>query len=192
MKNKIEINVEVTYLSDQSDILNNQYAYAYTITITNQGDTGAQLRTRRWLIQDESGETEEVIGEGVIGQQPHLSPGESFKYSSGAIISTETGTMKGSYGMISDIGQRFDADIPEFTLSEPRYAALESYMDYAIGDVQGCFNSLYALLKKINFNIDRDRLYFLGDVVNRGTHSLETLRFIFSNKDNVQMVIRKS
>jgi ApaG protein len=119
MKNKIKVNVEVTYLSDQSDILNKQYAYAYTITIINQGDTGAQLRTRRWLIQDESGETEEVIGEGVIGQQPHLSPGESFQYSSGAIISTETGTMKGSYGMMSDKGQRFDAEIPEFTLSEP-------------------------------------------------------------------------
>ena len=120
MKNNIEINVEVTYLSDQSDVINKQYAYAYTITITNQGDVGAQLRTRRWLIQDESGQTEEVIGEGVIGQQPHLSPGESFQYSSGAIISTETGTMKGSYGMISDLGHRFDADIPEFTLSEPR------------------------------------------------------------------------
>ena len=120
MKNKIEINVEVTYLSEQSDVLNKQYAYAYTITITNQGDVGAQLRTRRWLIKDESGQTEEVIGEGVIGQQPHLSPGESFQYSSGAIIKTETGTMKGSYGMISDLGQRFDADIPEFTLSEPR------------------------------------------------------------------------
>ena len=62
-------------------------------------------------------------------------------------------------------------------------------MDYAIGDVQGCFNSLNALLKKINFNIDRDRLYFLGDVVNRGTHSLETLRFILSNKDNANMVL---
>ena len=120
MKNNIEINVEVTYLSDQSDVINKQYAYAYTITITNQGDVGAQLRTRRWLIQDESGQTEEVIGEGVIGQQPHLSPGESFQYSSGAIINTETGTMKVSYGMISDSGQRFDADIPEFTLSEPR------------------------------------------------------------------------
>ena len=92
MKNNIEINVEVTYLSDQSDVINKQYAYAYTITITNQGDVGAQLRTRRWLIQDESGQTEEVIGEGVIGQQPHLSPGESFQYSSGAIINTETGT----------------------------------------------------------------------------------------------------
>ena len=119
MKNKIEVNVEVTYLPEQSNLENSQYAYAYTITITNNGETGAQLRTRRWLIQDESGETEEVIGEGVIGQQPHLSPGESFKYSSGAVISTETGTMKGSYGMISDQGQRFDAVIPEFTLSEP-------------------------------------------------------------------------
>jgi ApaG protein len=119
MKNKIEVNVEVTYLPEQSNLVNSQYAYAYTITITNNGQTGAQLRTRRWLIQNESGETEEVIGEGVIGQQPHLSPGESFKYSSGAVISTETGTMKGSYGMISDQGQRFDAVIPEFTLSEP-------------------------------------------------------------------------
>ncbi|MDA9058104.1 Co2+/Mg2+ efflux protein ApaG [Candidatus Thioglobus sp.] len=119
MKNKIEVNVEVTYLPEQSNLVNSQYAYAYTITITNNGETGAQLRTRRWLIQDESGETEEVIGEGVIGQQPHLSPGESFKYSSGAVISTETGTMKGTYGMISDQGQRFDAVIPEFTLSEP-------------------------------------------------------------------------
>ena len=119
MKNKIEVNVEVTYLPEQSNLVNSQYAYAYTITITNNGENGAQLRTRRWLIQDESGETEEVIGEGVIGQQPHLSPGESFKYSSGAVISTETGTMKGSYGMISDQGQRFDAVIPEFTLSGP-------------------------------------------------------------------------
>ena len=119
MKNTIEVNVEVTFLPEQSNLVSSQYAYAYTITITNNGETGAQLRTRRWLIQDESGETEEVIGEGVIGQQPHLSPGESFKYSSGAVISTETGTMKGSYGMISDQGQRFDAVIPEFTLSEP-------------------------------------------------------------------------
>ena len=119
MKNKIEVSVEVTYLPGQSNISGSQYAYAYTITITNNGESGAQLRTRHWLIQDESGEVEEVIGEGVIGQQPHLSPGESFEYSSGAIISTVTGSMKGSYGMINDQGQRFDAVIPEFTLSEP-------------------------------------------------------------------------
>jgi ApaG protein len=119
MKNKIEVSVKVTYLPGQSNISGSQYAYAYTITIVNKGESGAQLRTRRWLIQDESGEVEEVIGEGVIGQQPHLSPGESFEYSSGAIISTVTGSMKGSYGMINDQGQRFDAVIPEFTLSEP-------------------------------------------------------------------------
>ncbi|HJP12519.1 MAG TPA: Co2+/Mg2+ efflux protein ApaG [Gammaproteobacteria bacterium] len=119
MQNNIEIEVQVTYLQSQSDIPNSQYAYAYTITITNKGDCGAQLRTRRWLIEDETGNVEEVVGEGVIGQQPYLSPGEIFEYSSGAVISTETGTMKGTYGMINDNGRRFDADIPEFALSEP-------------------------------------------------------------------------
>jgi len=119
MQNNIEIKVQVTYLQSQSDIPNSQYAYAYTITITNKGDCGAQLRTRRWLIEDETGNVEEVVGEGVIGQQPYLSPGEIFEYSSGAVISTETGTMKGTYGMINDNGRRFDADIPEFALSEP-------------------------------------------------------------------------
>ena len=119
MKNNIEVSVKVAYLPSQSNISGSQYAYAYTITIVNNGESGAQLRTRHWLIQDESGEVEEVIGEGVIGQQPYLSPGESFEYSSGAIISTLTGSMKGSYGMINDQGQRFDAVIPEFTLSEP-------------------------------------------------------------------------
>ncbi len=86
MKNKIEVNAEVTYLPSQSNIPGSQYAFAYTITITNHGETGAQLRTRRWLIQDETGQIEEVVGEGVVGQQPYLSPGESFEYSSGAII----------------------------------------------------------------------------------------------------------
>ena len=119
MQNNIEIEVKVTYLPSQSDIPNSQYAYAYTITITNKGVSGAQLRTRRWIIEDETGNVEEVAGEGVIGQQPYLSPGESFEYSSGAIISTETGSMKGSYGMINDDGKRFDAEIPEFVLSEP-------------------------------------------------------------------------
>jgi len=119
MQNKIDISVEVTYLPNQSNISNSQYVYAYTITITNQGSSGAQLKTRRWLIQDDSGYEEEVVGEGVIGMQPHLSPGESFKYSSGTIINTETGSMKGAYGMINDEGQRFEAVIPEFVLSKP-------------------------------------------------------------------------
>jgi ApaG protein len=119
MQNNIEIEVKATYLPSQSDVPNSQYAYAYTITITNKGGSGVQLRTRRWLIEDETGNVEEVVGEGVIGQQPYLSPGESFEYSSGAIISTETGSMKGSYGMINDDGKRFDAEIPELVLSEP-------------------------------------------------------------------------
>ena len=119
MQNNIEIEVKVTYLPSLSDIPNSQYAYAYTITITNKGVSGAQLRTRRWIIEDETGNVEEVAGEGVIGQQPYLSPGESFEYSSGAVISTETGSMKGSYGMINDDGKRFDAEIPDFVLSEP-------------------------------------------------------------------------
>ncbi len=119
MENNIKVEVNVTYLPHQSDTDSKQFAYAYTITITNEGDIGAQLRTRQWHIVDENGKVENVVGEGVIGQQPYLSPGESFQYSSGAIIQTLTGTMKGSYGMINDNGERFDAVIPEFVLSEP-------------------------------------------------------------------------
>ena len=116
MKNNIDINVEVVYLEQQSDVRNNQYAYGYTITIVNQGTIGAQLLSRHWYIQDETGYTEEVIGEGVVGQQPYLAPGKGFQYSSGAMIKTPTGIMKGTYDMLNDIGEHFEAEIPEFTL----------------------------------------------------------------------------
>ncbi|WP_190599986.1 Co2+/Mg2+ efflux protein ApaG [Candidatus Vesicomyidisocius sp. SY067_SCS001] len=119
MKNNIEIKIKVTYLENQSDIYANQYIYTYTITITNNGNVGVQLLTRHWRIQDETGHIEDVIGKGVIGQQPHLSPKESFQYSSGSIIKTQTGSMKGSYGMINDRGERFNVKIPEFILSKP-------------------------------------------------------------------------
>ncbi|MDP6103256.1 MAG: Co2+/Mg2+ efflux protein ApaG [Gammaproteobacteria bacterium] len=119
MKNDIKINVQVAYIDNQSSVLSKKYVFAYTITIINQGKVGAQLRTRYWQIKDETGKTEEVAGEGVIGQKPHIAPGESFEYSSGAIINTTTGSMKGSYGMISDDGERFDVEISEFVLSEP-------------------------------------------------------------------------
>ncbi|HIB28471.1 MAG TPA: Co2+/Mg2+ efflux protein ApaG [Candidatus Thioglobus sp.] len=119
MKNNINIAVKVTFIEEQSRPSSNQYTYAYTITITNNGTIGAQLLTRRWRIQDETGHTEDVIGEGVVGQQPHLQPGESYQYSSGSVIKTETGTMKGAYGMVNDEGERFEAQIPEFILSEP-------------------------------------------------------------------------
>ena len=119
MKNNINIAVKVTFIEEQSHPSSNQYTYAYTITITNNGTIGAQLLTRRWRIQDETGHTEDVIGEGVVGQQPHLQPGESYQYSSGSVIKTETGTMKGAYGMVNDEGERFEVEIPEFILSEP-------------------------------------------------------------------------
>ena len=119
MKNDIKINVQVAYIDNQSSVLSKKYVFAYTITIINQGKVGAQLRTRYWQIKDDTGKTEEVAGEGVIGQKPYIAPGESFEYSSGAIINTTTGSMKGSYGMISDDGERFDVEISEFVLSEP-------------------------------------------------------------------------
>jgi ApaG protein len=119
MKNNIKVEAHVTFLEAQSSTQSSQYAFAYTITITNKGDIGAQLLTRFWQIKDESGDMEEVVGEGVIGMQPHIAPGESFQYSSGAVIKTLTGSMYGSYGMINDDGDRFDAEIPEFILTKP-------------------------------------------------------------------------
>ncbi len=119
MKHNIEIKVRVAYLEHQSDVYASQYAYAYTITITNKSYVGVRLLTRHWRIQDETEHTEDVIGEGVIGQQPHLASGESFQYASGAVIKTLTGSMKGSYGMIDDHGEHFNVQIPEFVLSKP-------------------------------------------------------------------------
>ncbi len=119
MKNNIKIDVEVSFVEDQSRTDINQYTFSYTITITNNGSVGAQLLSRHWHIQDETGHIEDVIGEGVVGQQPHLIPGESYRYSSGSVIKTATGTMKGAYGMINDEGERFEVEIPEFILSEP-------------------------------------------------------------------------
>lgn len=118
-KNDIKVSVNVTMIEGQTIPFKNQYAFAYTITISNQGEFGSQLISRHWFIQDETGYIEEVIGEGVVGKQPYLSPNESFEYTSGAIIKTPTGTMKGTYNMISDIGEHFDVEIKEFILSKP-------------------------------------------------------------------------
>ncbi len=119
MQNNIKVNVQVNYAKHQSDATRKQHAFTYNITIENQGSIGAQLLTRRWIIQDELGNIEEVVGEGVIGKQPYIIPGGSFEYSSGAVIKTPTGTMKGSYNMINDEGERFEVPIDEFVLSEP-------------------------------------------------------------------------
>jgi ApaG protein len=119
MKNNIKIDVKVRFIESQSRASVKQFTFAYTITITNNGSIGAQLLTRHWLITDETNHTEDVVGEGVVGQQPHLMPGESFQYSSGSVIKTATGTMQGAYGMVNDEGERFEANIAEFILSEP-------------------------------------------------------------------------
>jgi len=96
-----------------------KFAFAYTIYITNRSDRSITLRNRHWIITHADGSTEEVIGEGVIGKTPELGPGKSYSYTSGALIPTPVGSMRGSYGFVTDDGQSFRAEIPEFTLHSP-------------------------------------------------------------------------
>ena len=118
-QNFIEVDVETSYLEDQSSPDMNRYVFSYTITIRNEGQLPAKLLTRHWIINDANGHTQEVHGEGVVGEQPYLKPGESFQYTSGTVIETPVGSMEGSYQMLSEDGTPFDADIPAFTLSLP-------------------------------------------------------------------------
>ena len=115
----IEINVETRYLEAQSDPSDDRYVFSYTITIRNIGQVPAQLISRHWLITDSNGKTQEVRGQGVVGEQPHLQPGQGFRYSSGAVIETPVGSMQGSYQMRADDGLEFDAPIPAFRLAKP-------------------------------------------------------------------------
>ena len=116
----ITIVPKATYVEDQSDPSKDQYVFAYTITISNTGSIPAQLVSRHWIITDANGKVLEVKGLGVVGQQPLLKPGESFEYTSGTHLETAVGTMHGTYQMIAEDGQQFDAPIPSFTLSVPR------------------------------------------------------------------------
>jgi ApaG protein len=119
---KYEITVvpQAAYLADQSDPSRNQYAFAYTITLTNRGNVPAQLLSRHWIITDGDHHVQEVKGLGVVGQQPLLKPGESFEYTSGASVPTAVATMRGTYQMVAEDGHAFEAQIPVFTLSVPR------------------------------------------------------------------------
>lgn len=119
-KNKIIVQATPHFIEAQSEPEKHRYVFAYTITITNQGEIPAQLLSRHWLITDSNGKVQEVRGSGVVGEQPYLKPGESFRYTSGAMIETPVGTMQGNYAMRSDEGDDFLADIPKFTLSIPR------------------------------------------------------------------------
>ena len=119
-QNDIKISANAFYLPDQSDEDNDQYVFAYTIKITNLGATAVKLISRHWIITDSEGKVQEVRGVGVVGEQPELKPGESFEYTSGYSLETSVGTMRGTYQMQRADGSRFDATIPEFTLSVPR------------------------------------------------------------------------
>lgn len=117
---EVAVSAKTQYLPEQSDESSGRYVFAYTITIRNVGNVTAQLISRHWIITDAQGLVQEVRGLGVVGAQPVLKPGESHEYTSGTAIATSVGTMRGSYQMTADDGHRFDAPIPEFTLSVPR------------------------------------------------------------------------
>src|SRR6478672_4629967 len=116
----IDIAVDSRFLDDQSVHEEGRFVFAYTIHIRNDGKVPARLLGRHWLITDGNGKVQEVVGEGVVGEQPWLRPGEGFEYTSGAVLETDIGTMRGSYDVLADDGTRFAAPIPPFTLSIPR------------------------------------------------------------------------
>ena len=117
--NQISVAVDTRYLEDQSDPDEQRYVFAYTITIRNRGTVPAKLLGRHWVITDANGKVQEVRGEGVVGEQPHLMPGQGFRYTSGAVLETPVGSMQGSYQMLADDGVQFEAPIPAFTLAIP-------------------------------------------------------------------------
>jgi ApaG protein len=116
----VDVSASTRYLAEQSDEGAGRYVFAYTIHIRNSGSVAAQLVSRHWIITDAQGLVQEVRGMGVVGAQPKLKPGESFEYTSGTSIATPVGTMRGAYQMLAEDGTRFEAPIPEFTLSVPR------------------------------------------------------------------------
>jgi ApaG protein len=115
----ISVSAQTAYLPEQSQPDSRRYVFSYTITIQNTGATGATLMNRHWIITDVNGKVQEVRGKGVVGEQPHLDPGEHFQYTSGAVLEAPVGSMHGSYEMVADDGTRFDAEIPPFSLAKP-------------------------------------------------------------------------
>ncbi|WP_462319877.1 Co2+/Mg2+ efflux protein ApaG [Halochromatium sp.] len=114
----IDVHALTRYLPEQSDPDGGRFTFAYTITISNKGEVPAKLLNRHWIVTDSDGKTQEVRGAGVVGEQPHLQPGESFEYSSGTQIATPLGSMHGSYEMLADDGTRFNAEIQPFSLGD--------------------------------------------------------------------------
>ena len=119
LNTKIRVDVETAYVEEQSDPRDKRFVFSYTITIRNEGAVPARLLTRHWIITDANGNVKEMRGDGVVGEQPYLKPGQGFRYSSGAVIETPVGTMQGSYQMVADDGAKFEAPIPTFRLAMP-------------------------------------------------------------------------
>jgi ApaG protein len=117
---RFDVSVRTRFLDEPSRPQDEHYVFAYTVTIRNTGAVRAQLLARHWVIRDANGRIDEVRGDGVVGQQPELAPGESFEYTSAAVIATPVGTMQGSYRIRAVDGIEFDAPIAVFTLSVPR------------------------------------------------------------------------
>ncbi len=117
---RVHVAVQVRYLADQSDEADNRYVFAYTITLTNEGDHPVQLLSRHWIITDANSHVQEVKGKGVVGEQPIIDPGKGFEYTSGTVLATQVGTMSGSYRMKVLEGGEFDVAVPQFVLSVPR------------------------------------------------------------------------
>ena len=117
---KIQIAALVRHLAEQSDEAENRFVFSYTITVTNNGQGTVQLLSRHWIITDSNNQVQEVRGQGVVGEQPVIKPGQSFEYTSGTVLSTPVGTMTGSYQLVAEDGTKFDAPIPKFVLSVPR------------------------------------------------------------------------
>ena len=115
----ILVTVRTQYIPEKSSATARQYAFAYMVNIVNRGMTTTQLQSRHWIITDSEGDVQEVRGEGVVGAQPVLRPGEEFEYTSWCVIATSSGLMRGSYQMVTPEGDRFDADIAPFKLSLP-------------------------------------------------------------------------
>jgi ApaG protein len=116
---QVDVSVTTRYLPEQSQPEQNRFAFAYNVTIVNQGQLPAKLLSRHWLITDGDGHVQEVRGAGVVGQQPLIAVGESHSYSSGTVMATRVGTMQGSYQMLAEDGKQFDALIPPFRLAVP-------------------------------------------------------------------------
>jgi len=119
-KYQLKVEVQPRYLAEQSKPESGQYAFAYTVRISNTGNVPTQVVSRHWIITDGNGKVVEVKGLGVVGQQPLIPPGQSFEYTSGSQLATPAGTMRGSYFCVAEDGERFEVQIPEFTLAMPR------------------------------------------------------------------------